>query len=75
MRGVIVDHMNAGVAAELALQIARKRRIDLEQQQLAVRSHPPRDLARMDSFAGTIFRNHTRAVEVNFLRDAFDQCL
>src|SRR2546421_8825258 len=32
MRGIIVKDMNARIVAELALQIARKRGIDLEQQ-------------------------------------------
>src|SRR5438309_85836 len=75
VHGVVVDDMHARILPKLTLQIARERRVKLEEKQLTIRSHPARDFARMHSFAGTVLRDHTRPVEINFTDHTFDQRL
>ena len=43
--GVTMDHMHARVARELPLESARERRVELEQEQMRIRTHPAGDLA------------------------------
>src|SRR4030095_16947562 len=75
LRGGVVEHVNARIVPELSLQIARESGIDLEQQKLAVRTHPPGDLARMNAFARAVFGAHLCALEIDFVGHPFNQSL
>src|ERR1700730_17234179 len=75
VRGVVVDDMYARIIPKLTLQIARESRVEFEEKQLTIRSHPARDFARMHPFARTVLRDHTRPVEIDFIGYAFDQRL
>ncbi len=70
-----MDHMDARIAGKLPFQRARERRVELKQEQMRIRCHPPRDLTRVDALTRAVFRNHARFGEVHFARDAFHQRL
>ena len=44
IRGIAMDNMNPRIARELALEVAGKSRVQLEEEQLRSRGHPPGDL-------------------------------
>ena len=67
-----MNHMHAWIVCKLSLQIARKRRVDLKQEQMRVWTHPSRDLARMDTLTRAIFRKHTRLAEIDLAGHAFN---
>src|ERR1700751_3640346 len=46
-----MDHVHATISCKLSFQCAREGRIELEQQQMRIRSHPSRDLTRVHPFA------------------------
>ena len=70
---VTMDHMNAWIICKLPLQISRERPIQLEQEQMRIRTHPSRDLARMHAFTWPIFGNHSGSAEIHLTGDAFHQ--
>src|SRR5260370_7706497 len=66
-RGVVVDNMDARVVTKLALQIARKSRVELEEQQLTIPPHPTRDFTGMHPFAPTVLADHAAPAETYFV--------
>jgi len=72
---ITMDHMHARIARELPLKSARERRVELEQEQMRIRIHPARDLARVHAFTRAVLGDHTRLAKIHFAGDAFHQCL
>ena len=69
--GVRVNHMHTWIVCELSLQIASEGRIQLEQEQMRIRTHPSRDFARVHAFTWAVFCNHARPVEIHLTGHAF----
>src|ERR1700730_17189038 len=75
MGGVIIDDMDPRIVHELTPKVARKSGVEFKEQQLAIRSHPSGALARMHTFARAVLGNHPGALEIDLVRNAFDQRL
>ena len=65
--------MDARVACELALEVARERRVQLEEEQFGIGRHPARDLARVDTFTRPVLSDHARFVEIHLARHPFHE--
>ena len=63
-----IDHVNARIIGELPFEIARKSRIQFEEEQLANPAHPAGNLAGVDSFARTVLGDDARSAEIHFAR-------
>src|SRR3954467_10199584 len=65
--------MDARVRAKLPLQVTGEIGVELEKKQLRAGRHPARNLAGVDPFSRTIFRNHAGLTEIHFVRDAIHE--
>src|SRR5207248_1388189 len=75
-RGCIaMDHVHATIACKLPFQCARECSVELEKEQMRIRSHSPRDLTRVHAFTGAVLRDYARLREIHFARDAFHKRL
>src|SRR5215471_3851302 len=70
---IAMDHVQTWIAGKLPFKVACERRIELEQEQMRIRAHSSRDLARMHAFTWTVLRDHAGLAEIHFAGDAFHQ--
>ena len=71
-RGIAVDDVDPRIVGELVFEIARKRRIQFEQEEMGIRAHPSRDFAGMDALARAVFGNYPWLAKIHFVGHALD---
>ena len=60
-----MDHVHATITCELPFQSACEGWIKLKEEQMRIRRHPARNLARMHSFPRAVFGDHARLAEIH----------
>jgi hypothetical protein len=73
--GIGVDYVDARIIGKLPAEIARKCRIEFEQEQLGTGMHAARDLARMHALPRTVLSDDSWAAEIDFSRNSLDKRL
>ena len=68
-----MNDMYARIVCELPRQIARERAIELKKQQMRIRGHASRDVARVYAFTWTVLGDHPSPAEIHLLSNTFHQ--
>ena len=75
LHAVLIVDADAQIVRELPAEMFAKFRINFKEQQVGIRMHPLRDLARVAAFAGTEFRDNTRSAVIHFVGHFADERL
>ena len=67
-----MDDVYAPILGKLPFEMMSAGRVEPKQDQMRIRTHAPRDLARVHAFAWSVIGDHSWPTEVHLAGDAFN---